>query len=209
MSSTLLIWGAGGPGKVVLDVALQSHAFENVLFLDDDPAKAGLTFCGCRVIGGIGELQHLAGSAFVVAIGDNRFRASCFDHALASGLLPETLIHPTAVISNSATVAPGTVVMPGVIVNAAAVIAEDCILNSGAIIEHDCRIGSHVHIAPRAVLGGGVSVGSFAHIGIGATILPMADIGDQSTVGAGAVVLHGAPAGSTVIGVPAKALSYA
>jgi acetyltransferase-like isoleucine patch superfamily enzyme len=40
-------------------------------------------------------------------------------------------------------------------------------------------------------------------------VLPGAVIGEESIVGAGAVVLKEAPAHSTVVGVPARALSPA
>jgi acetyltransferase EpsM len=206
MSSLLLIWGAGGHGKVVLDIARSTGRFERVAFLDDDPARVGLTFCGCLIEGGHEELHRFPGFSFVVAVGDNRTRARCFSHALGNGLSPASLIHPTAVIAPSASIGPGTVVMPGVIVKAGAVMGEDCIINTGAIVEHDCRIDAHVHISPRVVLGGGVSVSPFAHVGIGAVVLPGAVIGEEAIVGAGAVVLKEAPARCTVLGVPAKAL---
>ncbi len=209
MTNLLLIWGAGGHGKVVLDIARSTGRFERIVFLDSDSGRAGLTFCDCPLMGGPEELHRFAGSAFIIAVGDNRNRARCFNHALEEGLVPPGLVHPTAVVARSASIGRGTVVMPGVIVNAGAVIGENCIINSGAIIEHDCRIAAHVHISPRAVLGGGVSVGSLAHVGIGAIVLPSATVGEESVVGAGAVVLREAPARCTVVGVPAKALSYA
>jgi sugar O-acyltransferase (sialic acid O-acetyltransferase NeuD family) len=209
MSSLLLIWGAGGHGKVVLDVARGAGRFERIAFLDDDSAKAGLAFCGCPIEGGHKELESSCGNAFVVAMGNNRTRAKCFSRALENGLWPATLVHSTAVIAPSASIGPGTVVMAGVIVNAGAVIGENCIINSGAIVEHDCTIEAHVHISPRVVLGGGVRVGTYAHVGIGAVVLPGAIVGEESIVGAGAVVLKEVPARCTVVGVPAKALSYA
>lgn len=206
MSTLLLIWGAGGHGKVVLDIARSTGPFQRIVFLDDDPAKGG-RFCDCLLLGcSEDELFRFHGSAFVVAIGDNRTRARCFSQALKKGLLPAALVHPSAIIAPSARIGAGTVVMPGVIVNAGAVIGENCIVNSGAIVEHDCRIDDHVHISPRGVLGGGVSVGPLAHVGIGAVVLPRAIIGEESVVGAGAVVLREASAHRTVVGVPAKTL---
>lgn len=204
MSNLLLIWGAGGHGKVVLDVARSTGRFARMFFIDDDAGREGTSFCGCTVLAGADALQRFPHSAFVVAIGDNRMRARCFQRACERGLQPAAVIHSSAVIAGSATIAVGTVVMPGTIVNAGAVIGENCIINSGAIIEHDCRIERHVHISPRVVLGGGVSVGALAHVGIGAVVLPGASLGEESLVGAGAVVLKSAPARSTVVGVPAR-----
>ena len=209
VTRSLLIWGSGGHAKVVVDIIHNTEAFNWISFIDDDPLRAGESFCGYPLIGGLEELHRFSGSFFLIALGDNRSRALCFGLALDHGLLPISLIHPAAIISPSASIGKGTVVMAGAIVNAGAVIGEDCILNSGSIVEHDCRVDAHAHISPGAVLGGGASVGSFAHVGIGAILLPGASVGEESVVGAGAVVLHKVPARCTVVGVPAKALSYA
>jgi acetyltransferase-like isoleucine patch superfamily enzyme len=45
------------------------------------------------------------------------------------------------------------------------------------------------------------------YIGAGAIILPGVEIGQDAIVGAGAVVTHNVPSGTTVVGVPAKALA--
>ncbi|HKS28036.1 MAG TPA: acyltransferase [Pyrinomonadaceae bacterium] len=45
-----------------------------------------------------------------------------------------------------------------------------------------------------------------ASLGTGATILSGVEIGERATVGAGAVVTRDVPAGSTVVGNPAKAV---
>ncbi len=204
--SRLLIWGAGGHGKVVLDVARSTGRFEQIVFLDDDPPKSGGLFCGCAVISRAEPLQRAAAGEFIVAVGDNRTRERCFRRALEHGLSPVSIVHASAVIAGSARIGLGTVVMPGAVVNAGAVIGDDCIVNSAAVVEHDCTIGSHVHLSPRVALGGGACVGSFAHVGIGAVVLPRAVIGEEAIVGAAALVLKEVPPRVTVVGVPAKAL---
>jgi sugar O-acyltransferase (sialic acid O-acetyltransferase NeuD family) len=206
MSDLLLIWGAGEHGKVILDIARSAGRFARIAFLDDERTRIGTTFCECDVVSGVEELKRFAGNAVVIAVGDNRNRARCFDCAVASGLLPTTLIHPTAMVSPSARIGHGTVVMPGAIINACAFVGDNCIVNSGAIVEHDCRIAEHVHVSPGAVLGGDVKIGALAHIGLGAVVLPGARVGAESIVGAGAVVLKEVPARCTVAGVPAKVL---
>ncbi len=208
MSNLLLIWGAGGHGKVVLDIARSTDVFEPICFVDDDLERAGQSYCGCLVLGGLEQLCRFIGTAIVIGIGDNRRRAFCFNLARRTGLQPTTLVHRTAVVSPEAKIGLGTVVMPGAIVNAGAEIGEDCIINTGAIVEHDCELADHVHISPRVVLGGRVTAGTRAHIGIGAVVLPSATVGEDSIVGAGAVVLREAPARCTVVGVPAKSLSH-
>jgi len=205
-SRTLVLWGASGHGKVVLDVGQSQGLFDSIVFVDDRYQELGPSFCLCPVLGGRQVLSSMRGYSFLISIGDNAQRARCYEIALSQGMVPATLVHSTAVIAPSVRVERGTVVMPGVIVNAGTVIGENCIINTGAIVEHDCRIADHVHISPRVALGGGVSVGPLAHIGIGAVALPGTTVGEQSIVGAGSVVLREVPAKCTVVGVPAKVL---
>jgi len=205
-SRLLVLWGASGHGKVVLDVGRSQGSLDSVVFIDDRYKEIGLSFMLCPLLGGPEVLPSLCGCSFLISIGDNAQRAHCYAIAISQGLIPATLVHSTAVIAPSVRIGQGTVVMPGVIVNAGTVIGENCILNTGAIVEHDCRIADHVHISPRVALGGGVSVGSLAHVGIGAVVLPGATVGEKSVVGAGSVVLREVPAKCTVVGVPAKVL---
>lgn len=206
--SGILIWGAGGHGRVILDIAL-SCGEEAITFCDDDQNRDRSMFCGYPV-GAASRLFRdpggLSGTRFAVAIGDNHLRARCFDAAIEASGVPVTLIHPSAIISPSAEIGVGTVVMPRAVINAGAVVGRNCIVNSGAIVEHDCRIGDHVHIAPGATLGGGVRLGSFVQVGLAAVVLPYASIGAGAVVGAGGVVLKDLPADVTAAGVPVRIL---
>jgi sugar O-acyltransferase (sialic acid O-acetyltransferase NeuD family) len=142
MNEALVIWGAGGHGTVVLDIARDSGNYKHIVFFDDDSSKMNSIVCECAVIGDRGQFDRFAGSAFVIAIGHNQMRARCFDLAVASGLTPVALLHRTSVISSMARIGRGTVVMPGAIINSGARVGDNCIINSGAIVEHDCEIGS-------------------------------------------------------------------
>jgi sugar O-acyltransferase (sialic acid O-acetyltransferase NeuD family) len=205
----LLLWGAGGHAKVVLDIARAMEIFTDIRFLDDAAEKRPW-FRGCPILGGVEWLHSLDTAIcsepmnFLISIGDNRIRARRYAAAAAAGLPAATLLHPSAIVSPSAMIGEGTVIMPRAIVNADARIGRNCILNTGAIVEHDCVIGDHVHISPGAVLGGGVRVGDFTLVGTGAHALPRAVIEEGAVVGAGAVVLHRVPACCTAVGVPAR-----
>ena len=202
--SALVIWGMGGHGKVVLDVARSTARFFSVAFVDDDPSKWGSQFCFCEVLGNLDQVPRTSALCVLIAIGSNRVRARCYSKSRELGFEPTTLIHSAAILGPSASVEAGTVVMAGAIVNADSRVGENCIINTGAIVEHDCVIGNHVHISPRVALGGGVKVGSYAHVGIGAVVLPGIHIGDGAVVGAGAVVVHPVEPNTTVVGVPAR-----
>jgi acetyltransferase EpsM len=207
--SRLLLWGAGGHGKVVLEVATAMNRYSAIAFIDDQWDGTRTENGGGELLGTPSELHRLRDLGYVsivISIGSNRLRARCYRMARQQGWDAAILVHPTAIISPSARLGAGTVVMPRVVVNAGAEVGENCILNTAAVVEHDCRIGDHAHLSPGVVLGGGVTVGSLAHLGLGSVALPGAVIGEGATVGAAAVVLHAVPPGITVAGVPARPL---
>jgi len=203
-SPPLLIWGAGGHGKVVLDVA-REMGYDDILFLDDR-ATSGGSLQSCEVLSPGNTRVLNRDASFVIAMGSNVERARCFGVAQERGWRPATLIHPSAIVSRSAVIGPGTVVMPRVVVNACTVIGRNCILNTAAVVEHDCVLEDHVHIAPTAALAGNVQLGSFAQVNLAAAVLPGVRIGSGSIVGAGAVVNRSVADHCTVVGVPAKPL---
>jgi carbonic anhydrase/acetyltransferase-like protein (isoleucine patch superfamily) len=71
--------------------------------------------------------------------------------------------------------------------------------------DYPCLVGSYVTVGHGAIVHA-CTVGDEVLVGMGATILDGAVIGDQSIVGANALVTQGfqAPAGSLVLGSPAK-----
>jgi acetyltransferase EpsM len=204
----LLIWGCGGHGAAVLDCAATMSAFAAIALIDDSP-DAPNEFYGYRVLGDRTVLPTAVDSGYthvVVSIGENRARATCFDIAVAFGLQPAIIAHPSAVLSPSAMVGAGTVIMPGAVLNAGSSVGKNCIINTSAIVEHGCRIGDHVHLSPGVCLGSDVIVRNYVHIGTGAAARPGATIGEGAVVGAGAVIINSIPPGVTAVGVPARPL---
>lgn len=70
-----------------------------------------------------------------------------------------------------------------------------------------CTVGSNVTIGHRAIIHG-CTIGDHCIIGMGSVILDGAEIGENCIIGAQALVPMNAkiPAGSLVVGVPAKVL---
>jgi serine O-acetyltransferase len=83
---------------------------------------------------------------------------------------------------------------------------------SGVVIGETAEIGDDVTLFHGVTLGGTVwrdvkrhpTIGDRVLIGAGAKLLGAITIGADSVVGAGAVVLHDAPAHSLLVGVPAR-----
>lgn len=202
----LLVIGAGGHAKVVIDVA-RAEGWNPVAALD--PVGAGHHCSEVPVVGNDDLAQTLYGEGLrfaVIALGSNRLRARIGERLQAIGFHCPRIIHPSAIMSPYASVGDGTVMMPGAIINSHAQIGSFAIINTGAIVEHDCRIGNGAHIAPRSVMGGNVEIGDLVLFGIGAVARPGVVIGRNATVAAGAVIVSQIADGQVVAGVPARQL---
>src|SRR5262245_48880464 len=117
----VVIVGAGGHGKVVLDILRSASApkIRPVGFLDADPALIGTSIDGLPVLGPIHQISRLrqqkVGGA-IVAIGDNRARFSYARYLLDEGVDLITAIHPRAIVSSTAKIGRNVVIAAGAIV---------------------------------------------------------------------------------------------
>lgn len=207
----LVLLGAGGHARVVLEAARLSERFNLIGLIDRDDERRGEQVDGIEVLGGEGLFtgaSRFAQAAFVVAIGGEpgtSARRDLYQRAIDAGLAPSApIIHPSAVVSRSSRIGRGTVMLAGSVVQPGAVVGASVIVNSHAVVEHDCAVGDQSHIAPGAIVLGGVVVGESAHVGAGSVVLEGRTIGDGAVIGAGAVVLQDVPPGVTVVGVPAR-----
>jgi sugar O-acyltransferase (sialic acid O-acetyltransferase NeuD family) len=206
----LLLIGAGGHARVVLDIVEKQGRYQVVGLLDDSPQLAGGSLMGYPVWGGREGLDRtdLPAHAFV-AIGSPAVRTAWQETLEDRGFQLAVLVHPSAQIGRDVVLGAGTVLMAGAIVNSGSRLERGVIVNTAASIDHDCRIGEFVHVAPGARLAGGVHVGPRAHIGIGACVLQNLEVGERAIVGGGAAVVRPVPAHLTVVGVPARPLHAA
>ncbi|MCK5017784.1 MAG: NeuD/PglB/VioB family sugar acetyltransferase [Candidatus Peribacteraceae bacterium] len=203
----LVIYGAGGHGKVVFDAA-QKAGWQILGFVDDN-FEVGGEVCSSSVIAntleGLEKKYHSGTKlSIVVAIGDNKIRMEKTIQVLQLGVPVATIIHPNAVIGKYSCVQTGAVVLAGAVVNTSSVVGVGAIINTGAVIDHDNIIGNYVHVSPGAVLGGNVVVKTGAHISIGCSIRDKVFIGKWSVVGVGSVVVKDVPNNVMVFGCPAK-----
>lgn len=202
--ASIAVFGAGGHGRVVAEIAL-ALGMEVSAFIDDAGGIGPVD--GRPVLSLKRFLESRGGEGVALGIGGNVARAAVYERLRGGGVKLVSLIHPSAVISPTAVVGEGSVVMATAVLNASARCARGVIVNTGAIIEHDCELADFVHVSPNAALGGGVRVGARSHVGIGASVLPLIKIGADVRVGGGACVTRDVADSLTVVGVPARALS--
>lgn len=200
----VILIGGGGHAAVVAEI-LQVAGTPILGYLDDGGARDFLP--GIPWLGRLDAIAQLK-DAFhaIVAVGDNSVREKLVGklRGLRADLRFATALHPSAVISPSATLGEGTVVMANAVVNARSVIGPHVILNTAASCDHDNRIHSFASLAPGARLGGNVELGERSAVGMGACLHHGRKVGPDSVIGSGSVVTKDFPAGVVAYGNPAQ-----
>lgn len=208
----IILFGAGGHGKVVRDIVEQMHDNDlesSIIAVYDDFVLEKMLDGSLPILNNATALRN-----FVEKNGDMYGLIGIASNPVREKLSKEypmryaVAVHPTAIIAEDVKLGEGTVVMAGAIINSGAKIGKHCIVNSGAIVEHDCVIEDYVHISPGVRLAGDVRVGHRSWVGIGAAVIQKIVIGENVTVGAGAVVIRDISDGLTVVGVPAIELKH-
>jgi sugar O-acyltransferase (sialic acid O-acetyltransferase NeuD family) len=202
------IIGAGGHGRVVLDILNKLPSDRVVGFVDANKDLAGRRIDGMPVLGDMSSMEairddfQIAGA--IVAIGYNGVRRSFADELDHIGIQLVNAIHPSADLAGNVGLGRNVVAAAGALVCAHCQIGDSAILNTGCIVDHETMIGTAAHICPGARLAGRVTVEAGAFVGIGATVVQSVRIGYEAIVGAGAVVIDDVDPMATVVGVPAR-----
>ena len=205
----LVVFGAGGHAKVVIDIIEQQGDYDIAGLLDDDPRLQGKRVFGYAVLGARAQSRALQAKQLrhvIVAIGDNASRADVAAYLGLQGWRFVSAVHPRASIARGVKIGPGSVVMAGCVLNADAHLGRHVIVNTAATVDHDCRIGDGAHIAPGCHLCGDVSVGAGSLLGAGCIVTPGVKLGREVVVGAGSTVIRDVAESKTVSGSPAKPL---
>ncbi len=198
MNKKLAVVGAGGHGRVCAEIA-KTNGYEEIIFIDDADLPE------VKVSGRVSDLAYWTREYdVIIAVGNNNTRKVLLDYAEGLGANIATLIHPSAVVSPSASIGRGSVICPGAVVMTGAVLGEGVIVNTCASVDHDCRIGDIVHVAVGARVAGTVTVGDGVFIGAGAAIVNNVSVCAGCRIGAGAAVVSDIKESGTYVGVPAK-----
>jgi UDP-perosamine 4-acetyltransferase len=202
----LVIYGAGGHGKVVADITEKSESFTIAGFIDNAEIEEHF---GYKVLGKDEELSSLKekGIDYIfVAIGNAKIRKKISENLIKSKLLFATIIHPSAQIGRDSNIGQGTVVMPGAVIGPNTRIGDGCVINTCASVDHDSVLDDYVQIAPGAHLGGKINVGQGTFVGIGSCIKDKITLGKWSVIGAGSAVVDNVPDFVVSYGLPAKVI---
>ena len=137
--------------------------------------------------------QSISSIDCFVAVGSPNVRKTLVEQVKNLSPLPiyfPTVIHKTAVITDTAKIGIGCFIGPHALVNTNARVGDFCLINSAALVEHDCQLEDYATLNPGAVLLGSVVVESLATIGANASVRENRTVMTETIVGMGAAVVR-------------------
>jgi sugar O-acyltransferase (sialic acid O-acetyltransferase NeuD family) len=202
LSVRLVIIGAGGHGREVLDVVeALGAAGEDIDFLgflaEGCSHPDSLERRGVAIIGDVSAVASLHCS-FNAAIGDPRVRRDVVGRVAGAGD-PVTLVHPLARVAHDVRLGPGSMVPAGAAVGTGAALADHVHLNVNASVGSGADLGPFATLSPGSVVGDGTILEEAVLVGAGATVAAGVRVGAGAVVGAGARVTQDVEPGETVI----------
>lgn len=205
----LCIYGAGGFGKEVYDIALRVNEvnlqWSEIFFADDDDEK-DIVFYNTRVYSFDNILSNMdcGEIEFIIAIGEPFLRDNLFQKLKCNGLSMATVVDPSSIISGTAQIFDGTIIAPNCMVSSSVVLGKNVTINCQSIIGHDCKIGENTFISSMVTVGGNCEINRNSYVGIGAQIKNGLTVGSEAIIGMGSIVHKNVPDSIIVMGNPAR-----
>lgn len=202
----LAIYGAGGLGREVFELAKQINAMQSrwqgFCFIDDLNANRQLKSHDVLPLSFISPSDY----EVIIAVGEPALRKRLAEKAKSAGFNLVTLIHPNTYISSDAKIGAGTVICYGTFISCDTVIGDNVYLQPNTSLGHDCQIGDHCVISSYANLAGHCVVGDLTFLGMNAVVRETTAIGAETIISMGSAVFNDITSGVIAMGNPARVI---
>jgi sugar O-acyltransferase (sialic acid O-acetyltransferase NeuD family) len=205
----IIIVGAGGFGREVYHWAKDSfskYQYKIKGFLDDDLRVLDNYSMDIRVISNIDSYVIEEQDRFLIAIGNVDMKKNIITKLKVKNAQFLTLIHPTAIVVNTAKIGEGIIICPFVTISDNVQLGNFAMLNIYSSCGHDAKVGNYCILSPYATLNGFVILEDEVFLGTHTTVIPYKKVGYKSKISANSVVMRDVPAHKMVFGVPGKSI---
>lgn len=205
----MIVVGAKGFAKEVLEVLHQLNQLDHLVFYDDvnedTPYLLYEQFPVLKTKEAAAHYFKTVDNRFTIGVGNPVLRKKLVVKFEAIGGVFTSTISPNAHIGHFGNcIDDGCNIMTNALISNNVKIGKGALIYFNTIITHDTIIKDFVEISPGATLLGNCNIGNYSQIGSNATILPKVSIGENVIVGAGSVVTKDVPDNCLVVGIPAK-----
>ena len=210
MSGKVLgIWGAGGLGREVLELAKivngRDKRWDSFIFIVDGATVSEVN--GAKVIEYEDAKKKFDGLEVIIGIGEPAVREEKFNLLKNDGIATPSLIHPDVHIPDTTQIGEGTVIQYGCFISSDISIGDNVFVQPQCNIGHDDELADGCIISGFGNLGGYVSIGKYTYIGLSVAVKEQVNIGSYSIVGMGSIVYKDIPDEMIALGNPARPIA--
>ena len=204
----MLIIGAKGHAKEILDLLYKNNDMANLCFYDDvsDDVEDKL-YKKFLILKSIDEAKKYfdeIDNRFHLGIGNPSSRKKLYQKFISIGGKFTTVVSNKAEVGNfDVKIEEGCTIASQASINNSVLIKLGTLVNRGVAIAHECTIGEFVELSPNVIVSGNCQIGDYSFLGTGAIVIPKIEIGKNVIVAAGSVVTKDVPDNCMIAGVPA------
>jgi tetrahydrodipicolinate N-succinyltransferase len=180
----LLIFGKTSTGIEIYEVARRYYnfIFDDILcVIGDHELKDGTNQIFDSELNGVCKNNNCC---YIISFSNNSLRLKTENYMSDLDVPPFSIIHPSAIVSDSARVAPGNYIAANVVISSFAKLLGSNIINYNSTIGHHSIINGHCIINPGARISGNVNLGSSCLIGSNAFLFQGISIGKNCIIDA-------------------------
>lgn len=201
----ILIVGAGGLGKELVDLIRAIGEYEIAGFLDDDPEKQNTMVNQVPVLGTAMQLAQYKGvKNLAIAIAKPELKRKIVQAAENAGFSFPNLIHPTVSLGSHVSLGKGNILCANTVISTEVTLHDFVTVNPQCGIGHESTLHSFSTLYWGVHIGGNVTMGEGCELGTHACVIQGLSIADDIVLGAGAVAVKNISEQGTYVGVPAR-----
>ncbi len=210
MSEKILgIWGAGGLGREVLELAKiingKSKRWDGFIFIVDGVTDAQVN--GVQVFEYEDAKKKFSSLEVAMGIGEPAVREEKFRLLKNDGITTPSLIHPEVYVPETTVVGQGAVIQYGCFISCNVSVGDYVYIQPHCNIGHDDKLAEGCIISGLCNVAGAVSIGRYTYLGLSAVVKEGVNIGNNTVVGMGSVVYKDIPDEMVALGNPARPMA--
>lgn len=198
--------GVGNYTEVIIELATDcGYNVKGLYHYNRD--RMGDKVLGITIVGCTDALlkSDIKGKQFAVTMGDNKLRSEIATKIRSLGGKTPNLIHPSAVISTSASLGQGCFIHMETKISTQSKLGNDCVIDFNSLVAHHATLGDACYMSSLAMVGSYCTIGKRVLFGMNSLILPLRlSLGDDCIVGGKANVTKSFLENCLLVGNPAR-----